>query len=118
MREMIPEENRSSLDRFRKQPVKLREAVETAGLLTAWSHLRGGRLAFNQDQKQDHWPELAEWSGGAAIDAVLAAAARYAERTNQEYAEFRQSSRDAGGPTGSLKQQAGKREEKRSVVSQ
>ena len=92
IREMIPEENRSSLDRFRKQPAKLREAVETAGLLTAWSHLRGGRLALgpNQDQKQDRWPELADWSAGAAIDAVLAAAARYAERTNQDYAEFRQ----------------------------
>jgi uncharacterized protein (DUF2252 family) len=99
MREMIPEENRSSLDRFRRQPAKLREAVETAGLLTAWSHLRGGRLALgpNQDQNQDHWPELADWSNGAAIDAVLASAARYAERTNQNYAEFRQSVHDAGG---------------------
>jgi uncharacterized protein (DUF2252 family) len=99
IREMIPEENRSSLDRFRKQPAKLREAVETAGLLTAWSHLRGGRLALGprEDQKLDRWSELAEWSGGAAIDAVLAAAARYAERTNQEYAEFHQGVRDAGG---------------------
>jgi uncharacterized protein (DUF2252 family) len=99
IREMIPEENRSSLDRFRRHPAKLREAVETAGLLTAWSHLRGGRLALgpNQDQKQDHWPELADWSSGAAIDAVLAASARYAERTNQNYAEYRQSVHDAGG---------------------
>jgi uncharacterized protein (DUF2252 family) len=99
IREMIPEENRSSLDRLRRQPAKLREAVETAGLLTAWSHLRGGRLTLGPtpDQKQDHWPELADWSGSAAIDAVLAAAARYAERTNQNYAEFRQSVRDAGG---------------------
>ncbi len=43
IREMIPEENRTSLARFRKQPAKLRQAVETAGTLTAWSHLRGGR---------------------------------------------------------------------------
>ena len=43
IREMIPEENRSSLDRFRRRPSRLREAVETAGILTAWSHLRGGR---------------------------------------------------------------------------
>ena len=100
IREMIPEENRSSLDRFRKQPAKLREAVETAGYLTAWSHLRGGRLTLgpNQEQKQDHWRELAGWSAGAAIDAILAAAARYAKRTNEEYAEFRQGVRDAGGP--------------------
>jgi len=114
IREMIPEENRSSLDRFRKQPAKLREAVETAGLLTAWSHLRGGRLALgpNQDQKQDHWPELADWSSGAAIDAVLAAAARCAERTNQEYAEFRQGVRDARGVTHCLEQLAVDRERK------
>ncbi len=94
---MIPEENRASIDRFRKQPAKLRDAVETAGLLTGWSHLRGGRLALVPDQ--DRWPELADWSGGAAIDAVLAAAARYAERTNQDYAEFREGVRDAGGVT-------------------
>jgi uncharacterized protein (DUF2252 family) len=100
IREMIPEENRSSLDRFRKQPPKLREAVETAGLLTAWSHLRGGRLPLdpNPEQKQGHWAELVEWSAGAALDAVLAAAAQYAERTNQEYAEFRHGVRDVGGP--------------------
>ena len=91
IREMIPEENRSSLDRFRKQPAKLREAVDTAGVLTAWSHLRGGRLAVGGTQKTDHWPELADWAAGAAIDAVLAAAARYAERTNHDHAEFRQS---------------------------
>jgi uncharacterized protein (DUF2252 family) len=109
IREMIPEENRSSLDRFRKQPAKLREAVETAGLLTAWSHLRGSRLALglNQDQKQDHWPELADWSAGAAIDAVLAAAARYAERTNQEFAEFRQGIRDGGGVAHCLEMSCG-----------
>jgi uncharacterized protein (DUF2252 family) len=90
IREMIPDENRSSLERFRKQPAKLREAVDTAGRLTAWSHLRGARLAVGSSPKEDHWPELAEWAAGAAIDAVLAAAARYAERTNHDYAEFRQ----------------------------
>jgi len=95
IREMIPEENRSNLGRFRKQPAKLREAVETAGRLTAWSHLRGARLAVGSNQKQDHWPELATWSAGAAIDAVLAAAARYAERTNHDYAEYRQAVRSA-----------------------
>jgi uncharacterized protein (DUF2252 family) len=108
IREMIPDENRSSLDRLRKQPAKLREAVETAGLLTAWSQLRGGRLALGprESPKPDHWSELADWSGGAAIDAVLAAAARYAERTNEEYAEFRQGIRDAGGVTRCLGQLA------------
>jgi hypothetical protein len=90
IREMIPEENRANLGRFRKQPAKLREAVDTAGRLTAWSHLRGARLAVGSSPTQNHWPELAAWSAGAAIDAVLAAAARYAERTNHDYAEYRQ----------------------------
>ncbi len=103
IREMIPEENRSSLDRFRKQPAKLREAVETAGQLTAWSHLRGCRVTLDSGAAQSRWHALATWSAGAGIDAVLAAAARYGERTNQDYAAFRQAVRDAGGPARSLK---------------
>jgi uncharacterized protein (DUF2252 family) len=95
IREMIPEDNRSSLDRFRKQPAKLRQAVETAGTLTAWSHLRGGRKA--PDPAHDHWPELARWAAGAAIDAVLTAAARYADRTNRDYVAFRGAVRGSGG---------------------
>jgi uncharacterized protein (DUF2252 family) len=104
MREMIPAEHRSSLDRLRELPDKLREAVETAGVLTAWSQLRGGRLSLGPaaDQKLDRWDELADWSKGAAIDAVLAAAARYAGRTNQEYTDFRQGVLDAGGVSRSL----------------
>jgi uncharacterized protein (DUF2252 family) len=99
IREMIPEENRSSLDRLRKQPDKLRAAVETAGVLTAWSHLRGSRFTIGPNPARDAWPELAAWSRGAAIDAVIAAAARYAEKTNQQYAEYRDSVRNAGGPS-------------------
>jgi hypothetical protein len=112
---MIPEENRSSLDRFRKRPGKLREAVETAGVLTAWSHLRGGRLALgpSQDQQQDRWPDLAQWCGGAAIDAVLAAAARYSERTNREYADFRRAVSSARGVSHCLDQFAADKAEAR-----
>ncbi len=99
IREMIPEENRSSLDRFRRQPAKLREAVETAGLLTAWSHLRVRPAGTRPEQgpKAGSLAELADWSNGAAIDAVLAAAARFAEHTNRYYAEFRRSVHDCGG---------------------
>ncbi len=79
IREMIPEDNRSSLDRFRRQPAKLREAVRDRR--TAHQHGRTSRrpagVGPKKDQKQDHWPELADWSNGAAIDAALAAAARY-----------------------------------------
>ncbi len=95
MREMIPEENRTSLERFRKQPRKLRLAVETAGILTAWSHLRGARPPAIPGR--DHWPELARWSAGAAVDAILAAAARYADRTNRDHDAFRRAVRDSGG---------------------
>jgi uncharacterized protein (DUF2252 family) len=80
MREMIPDDNRSSLDRLQKKPEKLREAVEVAGRLTGWSHLRGCR--------GDTAASLREWAGGPALDAMLAAAARCAERTRIEYDRF------------------------------
>jgi hypothetical protein len=103
MREIIPAENRSSLDRFQKQPERLRRAVETAGRLTASAHLRGGR--FKPDL--DRWPDLARWAGGPSLDAVLAAAARFTERTNQEHAEFRAAIRDRGGISAALHAFAG-----------
>jgi uncharacterized protein (DUF2252 family) len=93
VREIIPAENRSSLARFQKQPERLRRAVETAGRLTASAHLRGCR--FKPDL--DRWPDLAQWAGGPSLDAVLAAAARFTERTNRQYAEFRAAIRDRGG---------------------
>jgi uncharacterized protein (DUF2252 family) len=80
MREMIPVENRSSLDRLQKKPEKLRDAVEVAGRLTGWSHLRGCR--------GDTAAALRDWAGGPALDAMLAAAARFAERTRIEYDKF------------------------------
>jgi uncharacterized protein (DUF2252 family) len=98
MREMIPIENRSSLDQFQQEPERLRRAVERAGRLTASSQLRGARF------KPDHdcWRELARWSKGPSLDAVLAAAARFTERTNRQHAEFRAAIRDAGGISAAL----------------
>jgi uncharacterized protein (DUF2252 family) len=93
IREMIPIENRSSLDRFRKQPDRLLRAVETAGRLTAWSHLRGARYR----PELNRWPELAAWADGPALDAILAAAARFTNRTNREFAEFRAAHRKLDG---------------------
>jgi hypothetical protein len=93
IREMIPVENRSSLDRFQKQPDRLRRAVETAGRLTAWSHLRGARYKPDLDL----WPDLARWAEGPSLDAILAAAARFTERTNREFVEFRTAIDNAGG---------------------
>jgi uncharacterized protein (DUF2252 family) len=83
VRELIPDEHRSSLDRLQRKPGKLRRAVELTGRLTAWSQVRGGRLPGG-----DQGPALARWAAGAALDAVLAAAARYAERTRQDYTAF------------------------------
>jgi uncharacterized protein (DUF2252 family) len=79
MRDMIPDENRSSLDRLQKQPHKLRQAIELAGRLTGWSHLRGG---------QGNTAALTQWAAGPAPDAMLAAAVRFTERTQIEYEEF------------------------------
>jgi uncharacterized protein (DUF2252 family) len=98
MREMIPIENRSSLDQFQKEPEKLRRAVEKAGRLTASAQLRGAR--FKPDY--DRWPDLARWAKGPSLDAVLAAAARFTERTNRQHAEFHAATRAAGGTSAAM----------------
>jgi uncharacterized protein (DUF2252 family) len=103
IREIIPAENRSSLDRFQKKPERLRRAVATAGRLTAWAHLRGGR--FEPDL--DRWPDLARWAEGPSLDAILAAAARFTERTNRQHAAFRAAIRDRGGISAALRAFAG-----------
>ena len=84
IREMIPEENRSSLDRLQQKPAKLREAILTAGHLTGRSHLRGA-TAGGCDQRQ----ALSQWATSAALDSLLAAAARYAEWSRQTYLRFK-----------------------------
>ena len=100
---MIPVENRSSLDRFQKQPERLRRAVERAGRLTASFQLRGRR--FKPDH--DRWPDLARWAKGPSLDAVLAAAARFTERTKRQHAEFQAATHDAGGISAALNAYAG-----------
>jgi uncharacterized protein (DUF2252 family) len=92
LREMIPEENRTSLDRFNKKPQKLRLAIEQAGLLTALSHLRGAK-ALPQPTPID---SLARWVAGPALDSVLAAAARFAECTRVAHRQFRSELRSPG----------------------
>jgi uncharacterized protein (DUF2252 family) len=83
VREMIPAENRSRLDRLRESPAKLRRAVEVAGRLTGWAHIRGCRIGA-----EDRTKRLADWVAGPAVDAVLAPAVRYAERTRTDYKAF------------------------------
>ncbi len=85
MRELIPDENRSRLSRLQKQPEKLRRAVAVAGQLTAWSQLRGSRLPGD-----DRSAALTRWATGPALESVLAAAARCADRTLHDYRVFQQ----------------------------
>ena len=90
LREMIPDENRARLDRFRRKPSKLRQAVEIAGRITAWSQIRGARLDDGTDRSGD----LARWAASPALDAVLASAVRFAERTREDFKAFRKARLD------------------------
>jgi uncharacterized protein (DUF2252 family) len=90
VRELIPDENRAKLDRFRRKPSKLRQAVEIAGTITAYSQIRGARL----DDGIDRTDELARWAASPALDAVLASAVRFAERTREDSKIFRRAKLD------------------------
>ncbi len=85
LREMIPDENRATLDRFRRKPSKLSHAVEIVGRITARSQLRGARLEDGVDRTAD----LARWAASPALDAVLASAVRFAEKTREDYRAFK-----------------------------
>ena len=80
IREMVPVESHSSLDHLQRGAKKLRSAVETIGQLVAWSHLRAAESPGRES--------LGRWVTGAGIDALLAAAVRFADRTQQQYAEY------------------------------
>jgi uncharacterized protein (DUF2252 family) len=98
VRQMIPAENRSSLERFREQPNRLLKAVETAGHITARSHLRGARFRPGFDR----WTDLARWAQGPSFEALLAAAARFTVRTNREHQAFKKAIRQASGVSACL----------------
>lgn len=83
IRDLIPEENRTGLERLRRRPRRLRRAVAIAGRLTAWAHVRGC-LALDEGRLAD----LDRWSAGPGLDAVIASAIRYADRTRRDYKEF------------------------------
>jgi uncharacterized protein (DUF2252 family) len=85
LREMIPEENRSSLAAIHRKPGKLKAAIETAGSLTGFAHLRGATASASRDVTT----ALATWASGPALDSVLAASARVAERSRRDHKQFR-----------------------------
>ena len=92
LREMIPDENRATLDRYRRKPAKLRKAVEAAGRITARSHLRGARL-----DSGDRTSDLVDWAAGPGLGAVLASAARFADRNRSDFKRFRKAGLDPEG---------------------
>jgi uncharacterized protein (DUF2252 family) len=89
LRDMIPEENRSSLDRLQKSPRRLREAVAVAGRLTARLHRRGSHINGN-----DLSAALRAWAASPALEAVLAAAVRFADLVQRDFATYLDAYRD------------------------
>jgi len=89
IRAMIPEENRSSLYRLQKSPPRLREAVAAAGRVTARSHWRGSHVANGCRA-----PELRDWVASPALESVLAAAVRFADWIQRDYAMYVEAYRD------------------------
>jgi uncharacterized protein (DUF2252 family) len=87
MRELIPEENRSGLDQLRRHPKRFRRAVAIAGRLVGSAHVRGCR-----QEGDDRRGDLARWAAGPGLDAVIASAVRYAERTRRDHKAFSRSS--------------------------
>ena len=83
LRAMIPDENRSSLNRLQNKPKRLREAVAAAGRVTAESQRRGSRF-----DGEDRFTELRYWVESPGLDAVLAAAVRFADWVSEDYRGF------------------------------
>lgn len=90
LRELIPEENRARLDRFRRDTSKLRRSLDHAGWITAHAHIRGAQV-----KGRDQTGALSEWVAGSALDAVLASAVRIADRNRSHYKAFRKAKLDA-----------------------
>ena len=91
VRETVPDENRSKLDRLQSSPDKLRGAAAVAGQLTAWSQLRGCEsLPTNlpTSSTAECRGELAMWAASSAIDGVATAAMRCADLTCGDFDAF------------------------------
>ena len=90
VREMVPDENRSKLERLQKKPEKLRSAVAVAGQLTGWAHIRGCQVAKDENRQQS----FVNWVESPAFDAVATSAARCVDVTFQDYEAFLQRYKD------------------------
>ena len=83
VRGMVPEANRSKLSRLRRTPEKLREAVQMAGRVAGWAHVRGA-IALDEA----HPTELSRWVTGPAFDSIMVSAARMADWTRDLFLDF------------------------------
>jgi uncharacterized protein (DUF2252 family) len=83
MRDMIPDENRISLDACRKRPDRLLAAVQLAGVITGKAHLRGLSGSYRSAKQR-----LLQWTRGPALDAILSAAIKFAGCTVKQYEAF------------------------------
>jgi hypothetical protein len=83
MREMVPAEHRTSLDRYRERTTRLARAVLVAGRITGWSQVRGARFVGPEVVS-----DFVRWAAGPGRDAVLAAAVRHATRARRDYSAF------------------------------
>jgi len=89
IRAMIPDENRSSLDRLQKSPLRLREAVAVAGRITARSQWRGSHVG-----NECRATALREWAASPALESVLPAAVRFADWVQRDFALYIEAYRD------------------------
>jgi uncharacterized protein (DUF2252 family) len=83
IREMVPAENRTSLDRFRKETARLAHAVLVVARVTGWSQLRGTQLPGGCVVE-----DLKRWAAGPGLEGVLTAAVRHATRARRDYRAF------------------------------
>ena len=88
VREMVPDEDRCQIDRFRKKVDKLKHALKIIGRVVAWSHLRGAEFSSLKNR-----PHLENWASGANLDAVLKSSVRYAQQTTEDFQSFKESYR-------------------------
>ena len=83
VRSLVPDENRSKLDRLHNKPEKLHRAVTVVGQLVGWSHARGCPLG-----ETGALAALASWTAGPGLSAILVSAVRCAAATSLDFQSF------------------------------
>jgi uncharacterized protein (DUF2252 family) len=81
MRAMVPDENRSKLDRLKDAPERCRAAIVAAGQIVGRAHVRGACHAKTS-------AELSAFASADRLAGVLPAAQRAAERALEDYREY------------------------------